>query len=192
MHDRPLLIQGRVLLFASFARIFFADLNSTSRVGPFAAPIVTVSLLALIYFYVALTFEESSRFRAPLLWFGTISFAALIRFHAPYEWVAVVWAAFAILLYAVGSSPRLTTFRDQSYFAALLVGARCGFDNFFQRGDWHFTSLRIATVVSASAFLYVLFVVTQATKQRRIRDHLAAQQQASPDTVPAGRFSSFW
>lgn len=192
LKDRPLLIQGRILLFASFARIFFADLNSTSRVGPFAAPVVTVSLLAIIYFYVALTFEDTSRFRAPLLWFGTIAFAALIRFQAPYEWVAVVWAAFAILLYFAGAFPKLVTFRDQSYFTALLVGVRCGFDNFYQRGPWHFTTLRIATVVSSAALLYVLFAAAQLTKKRRIQEYLASSAQAAPDYTPVGGLRRFW
>ena len=50
LREKPLLVQGYVLLLASFVRIFIADLNSTSRVGPFAAPVMTVTLLAAIYY----------------------------------------------------------------------------------------------------------------------------------------------
>jgi uncharacterized membrane protein len=165
--DRPLLVQSRILLLASFARIFFADLNSVATIGHFSARVVTVSLLAALYFYVALTSEESSRFHAILFWLGTISIVSLIRFQLSAEWVAVAWAALVVALYFVGGIRKLATFRDQSFGLALLVGVRCAFDNFYQIGRWHFTNTRIATVVAASALLYILFVVTQITKQTR-------------------------
>ena len=161
--DRPLLIQSRILLLASFARIFFADLNSVATIGHFSA-LSTVSLLATLYFYVALTSEETSRFRAILFWLGTISIVSLIRFQLSAEWVAVAWAALVVALYFAGSIRKLSAFRDQSFGLALLVGVRCAFDNFYQIGRWHFTNTRIATVVAASALLYILFVVTQITE----------------------------
>jgi uncharacterized membrane protein len=165
--DRPLLIQSRILLLASFARIFFADLNSVATIGHFSARVLTVSILSALYFYVALTSEEASRFRAILFWLGTISIVSLIRFQLPAEWVAVAWAAVVVVLYFAGGTGKLATFRDQSFGLALLVGVRCAFDNFYQIGRWHFTNTRIATVVATSALLYILFVVTQITKQTR-------------------------
>ena len=53
LREKPLLMQGRLVLVASFVRIFIADLNSVSRVGPVAAPVITVTLLAAIYYYAA-------------------------------------------------------------------------------------------------------------------------------------------
>jgi hypothetical protein len=161
------MIQSRILLLASFARIFFADLNSVATIGHFSARVVTVSLLAALYFYVALTSGESSRFRAILFWLGTIAVVSLIRFQLSAEWVAVAWAAIVVVLYFAGGIRKLATFRDQSFGLALLVGVRCAFDNFYQIGRWHFTNTRTATVVAASALFYVLFVVTQITKQTR-------------------------
>jgi hypothetical protein len=177
--DRPLLIQSRILLIASFARVFFADLNSVASIGHFSARVVTVSLLAALYFYVALTSEESSRFRAILFWLGTISIVSLIRFQVAAEWVAVAWAALVVALYFAGSARKLATLRDQSFGLALLVGVRCAFDNFFQIAKWHFTNTRIATVVAASALLYVLFVVTQLTKQARKDAALSESKDSS-------------
>jgi hypothetical protein len=177
--DRPLLIESRILLLASFARIFFADLNSVASIGHFSARVVTVSLLAALYFYVALTSEESSRFRAILFWLGTISIVSLIRFQVATEWVAVVWAALVVALYIAGGTQKLATFRDQSFGLALLVGVRCAFDNFFQIAKWHFTNTRIATVVAASALLYALFVVTQLTKQARRDAALSVSKDSS-------------
>jgi len=177
--DRPLLIQSRILLLASFARIFFADLNSIATIGHFSARVLTVSILAALYFYVALTSEQSSRFRAILFWLGTISIVSLIRFQLPAEWVAVAWAALVVVLYFAGSTRKLSTFRDQSFGLAFLVGIRCAFDNFYQIARWHFTNTRIATVVAASALLYILFVVTQITKQSR-KDSSLNDSSVSP------------
>ena len=191
--DRALLIESRVLLLASFARIFFADLNSVASIGHFSVRVVTVSLLAALYFYVALTSEESSRFRAILFWLGTISIVSLIRFQVAAEWVAVAWAALVVALYFAGGARKLATFRDQSLGLALLVGVRCAFDNFFQIAKWHFTNTRIATVVAASALLYVLFVVTQLTKQAR-KD--AAPSDSKDSTITGNRLvkslRKFW
>jgi hypothetical protein len=167
-------------LLASFARIFFADLNSTAAIGHFSARVVTVSLLTALYFYVALTSEQSSHFRAILFWLGTISIVSLIRFQISAEWVAVAWAALVVVLYFAGSTRKLATFRDQSFGLAFLVGIRCAFDNFYQIARWHFTNTRIATVVAASALLYILFVVTQITKQTR-KDSLQSDATVSPD-----------
>jgi len=93
LREKPLVTQGRLLLLASFVRIFIADLNSTSRVGRVAAPVITVTLLAAIYFYTAFSTQESPKVRAALFWFGTLSLAALSRFELRVEWVAVSWAA---------------------------------------------------------------------------------------------------
>jgi uncharacterized membrane protein len=166
LHEKPLLVQGRVLLIASFARIFVADLNSTSRVGVLTAPVITVTLLAASYYYAAFSTRDSPRFRAALLWFGTTSVAALLRFQLPAEWVAVSWAAMAVAAYALGRQWSLATFRNQCYVLTLFVGIRCAFDNFYQTSPWHFTNTRTATVVACSLFLYILFAVAQLSKTK--------------------------
>jgi predicted membrane protein DUF2339 len=191
--DRPLLIQSRILLLASFARIFFADLNSVATIGHLSARVLTVSILAALYFYAALTSEESSRFRAVLFWLGTIAVVSLIRFQLSAEWVAVAWAALVVVLYFAGGIRKLATFRDQSFGLALLVGVRCAFDNFYQIARWHFTNTRIATVVAASALLYILFVVTQLTKQsRKESDNGGAGNSPKPGNRLITALRRFW
>ncbi|MBI1738154.1 MAG: DUF2339 domain-containing protein, partial [Acidobacteria bacterium] len=49
--DRPLVAQGHTLLVLSFARICFADLNADKLLGIVSARLVTVALLAAIYYY---------------------------------------------------------------------------------------------------------------------------------------------
>jgi Predicted membrane protein (DUF2339) len=166
LREKPLLMQGRLVLLASFARIFIADLNSVSRVGPVAAPVITVTLVAAIYYYAAFRTQDSPAVRGTLLWFGTLSLAALLRFELPVEWVAVSWAAMAVGLYALARLLRNATFRQQCYAMTLLCGVRCAFDNFYQLSPWHFTDVRTATVAAAALLLYLLFAAAKLTRER--------------------------
>jgi len=174
LREKPLLVQGYLLLLASFVRIFIADLNSTSRVGPMAAPVITVTLLAAIYYYAAFSAQDSSRVRATFLWFGTLSLAALLRFESPVEWVAVLWACMAVVLYALSHYLQTTTFRDQCYAMTLLTAGRCAFDNFYQLSAWHFTNVRTVTVVACALLFYLLFAVVKLQKHHA--DTMDSQQ----------------
>lgn len=166
LREKPLLVEGRLLLLASFVRIFIADLNSTSRIGPLAAPLITVTLLAAIYYFAAFSAQSSPRARATLLWFGTLSLAALLRFELPVEWVAVLWAVMAVVLYALSRYLHTATFREQCYAMTLLAGVRCAFDNFYQLSPWRFTNVRTATVVACALLFYLLFVVVKLQKNQ--------------------------
>jgi hypothetical protein len=164
--DKALLWQGRALLVASFARIFFADLNSTSRLGALPVPEITVTILASIYYYCAFTSEDSPRIRSALLWMGTISIAALLRFEMPPEWVAVGWAAMAVVLYFASGALREETFRAQCYAMTLLAGIRCGFDDFYRVNPWRFTNVRTVTVTACALLVYVLFAAAKLAKRK--------------------------
>jgi uncharacterized membrane protein len=180
--DLPLRMQGYLLLGASFARIFVADLNSTAHLWIAPTPIVTVGLLAAIYYYTGSTSNDSRLIPQSLRWLGTAALVALFRFEFPAEWVAVSWAFLAIAFFLIGTWRRSTTFLAQCYVITLLVGVRCAFDNFYQIGRWHFTSVRTATVMAAALPLYVLFAITQASRVR------------NSDANPEGTLSmrAFW
>jgi hypothetical protein len=156
--DNALLLQGAAVLCLSFGRIFIADLNATDFFRHQPEAVFTVPLLAAMYYFVAYTMKEPVAFRVVTLWFGTISLAALIRFEADGPWVAVWWAAFAVVLYALG---RFVSdgFRFQAYALTILVALRCLVSNFELTRPWNGTTdLRVATVVAASILLYALFV----------------------------------
>jgi Predicted membrane protein (DUF2339) len=163
--DKALLWQGRALLAASFARIFVADLNSTSQLGALPVPVITVTILAAIYYFCAFTADGSPRMRSALLWMGTISIAALLRFEMSPEWVAVGWAAMAVVLYFASGALREETFRAQCYAMTLLAGVRCGFDNFYRVSPWRFTNVRTVTVTACALLLYVLFAAAKLAKR---------------------------
>lgn len=190
--DRPLVAQGHTLLVLSFARIFFADLNAERTLGVVSARLVTVTLLAAIYYFTGFTAEERTpRMRKVLLWFGTAALAALLRFELTAEWVAVSWAAVTVGLYAGGralaqaedaglkasaTGAIAATLRQQACVATLLVAVRCAFDNFYQTGPLWFTNARTVTVTLAAAMMYALLGVALWEKQKESAE--VAQQSA--------------
>jgi len=174
---RPLRLEAYAVLVASFARIFIADLNSTAYLGHVPTPIVTVGILAAIYYYVSFSVTDSPRIRAAFLWLGTISLAALFRFESPAAWVAVSWAALAVALYSLGRSLKSRTFLNQACLMTLAVGVRCTFDNLYQTGPWHFTTLRIATMVASAALLYALFAAAKLSPHALKPEHGRSTEQ---------------
>jgi Predicted membrane protein (DUF2339) len=178
LREKPLLMQARLVLLASFIRIFIADLNSVAHLGPVAVPVITVTLLAAMYYYATFRTQDSPAVKGTLLWFGTISLAVLLRFELPGEWVAVSWAAMAVGLYALSALVRNATFRHQCYAMTLLCGVRCAFDNFYQLSRWHFTNVRTATVVAAALLFYVLFVAAK-WKRKQVAVGEGAKSEAT-------------
>jgi hypothetical protein len=168
--------QGRLLLIAAFARIFFADLNAATRIGPVTSRTLTITVLAAIFYWAA-TKSGPTRWRASFLWFGTIAIAALARFELPISWVAVAWAILAAALYALGQRISQRALRLQCYTFTVLAAIRCAFDNFYQRGPWYFTNIRVATV-SAVAIIFLALAFTS----RRIKKTTPAVPADAPDS----------
>jgi hypothetical protein len=168
--------QGRLLLIAAFARIFFADLNAATRIGPVTSRTLTITVLAAIFYWAA-TKSGPTRWRASFLWFGTITIAALARFELPISWVAVAWAILAAALYALGQRISQRALRMQCYTFTVLTAIRCAFDNFYQRGPWYFTNIRVATV-SAVAIIFLALAFTS----RRIKLATPATPTDAPDS----------
>ncbi len=156
--DNALSLEGAAVLCLSFGRIFLADLNATDFFHHRPDAVFTVPLLAAIYYFVAYTMKTVPAFRVVALCFGTASLAALIRFEAASAWVAVWWAAFAVVLYALGRSVS-DAFRFQAYAMTLLVALRCMVANFALTRPWsEMMDLGVTTIVAASILLYALFV----------------------------------
>ena len=156
--------QGRLLLIAAFARIFFADLNAATHIGPLTSRTLTVTVLAAIFYWAA-SKSGPTLWRSTFLWFGAIGIAALARFELPLSWVAVAWALLAAALYALGQRWKLSTMRLQCYTFTVLTAVRCAFDNFYQRVPWHFTNVRIATVTAVSVIFLALAFVSRRIKE---------------------------
>ncbi len=174
IRDKPLVAQGYAVLALSFIRIFLADLNAEGPVGPFTSRLVSVTLLAAIFYFAAWTAgEEWRRMRVALYWFGSASLVALLRFELPLEWIAVGWAAMTVLLYWLGRGLKLAPLRYQSYLLALLVGLRCAFDNFYQKAPLWPRNVRTVTVVIAAVLLYAVLATTLMEKRKRLSATIA-------------------
>jgi hypothetical protein len=181
--DRAMNWQGHALLVLSFGRIFIADLNMVDTLlGGVSARLVTVTLLAAIYYYTAFSAEEKERMRTALFWFGSIAVAAVLRFELAPAWVAVAWAGLAVVLFIAGRMLRLKTLAHQAYVLTAAIAARCAFDDFLQ------AETRTMTVVSASLLLYVLLGVTLVEKRQRA----LAAEEAGKQPAAAGKALARW
>ena len=176
--------QARLLLIAAFARIFFADLNAATHIGPVTSRTLTITVLAAIFYWAA-TKSGPSRWRATFLWFGTIAIAALARFELPISWVAVAWAILAAALYALGQRISLRALRIQCYTFTVLTAIRCAFDNFYQRGPWYFINIRVASV-SAIAIIFLALAFTS----RRIKLKTVAAPGDANSAKPESAYSN--
>jgi hypothetical protein len=169
--DWALVAQGHTLLVLSFARIFFADLNTEKSLWFVSARLVTVTMLAAIYYYTGYTAEaRTPRMRTALMWFGTTALLAMLRFELIAEWVAVAWAVLAVTLYFAGRKLELPMLNHQAYVVTLLVGVRCAFDNFYQTGPLWFTNTRTVTVTLAAAMMYALLTLALIEKRKAAKD----------------------
>lgn len=167
--DKPLVAQGYAVLALSFIRIFFADLNADGAVGPFTSRLVSVTLLAVIFYFAAWTAgDDWRRMRVALYWFGSTAVLALLRFELPLEWIAVGWAATTALFYWLGRGLRLEHLRYQSYLLAVLVGLRCAFDNFYQKAPMWPRNVRTVTVVIAAVLLYAVLATALIEKRKQL------------------------
>ena len=136
-------LQGYGALLASFARIFFVNLNASGNPGEISARFYTVVPLAIAFFYAygrlhdaaGDLLEPERRYRAANLccWFGTITLAALMRFELPADWVAAAWAALAAILLAVTWRTGRSVFLHQALLVGAGVLARTVMHNFYQR-----------------------------------------------------------
>jgi uncharacterized membrane protein len=141
--SRALRLQGYVAFLASFARIFFVNLNASGLPGEVSPRFYTIVPLALAYFYAywRLSAEDSviSALERKLKaadfcsYLGTITIASLMRFELEADWVAAAWAALAVVLLAIAWRAERRVFLHQSLLLVFGTGFRVSLHNFYQR-----------------------------------------------------------
>lgn len=177
--DRALRAQGYTLLALSFVRLCIADLNMGAAEG-ISPRLVTVTLLAAIYYYSAFTADkELTRLPAVLLWLGTSGLVALLRFELAEHWVSVAWATATVALFFLGRWLRRDAFVYQAYLLTLLVAMRAAFDDFDQ------ADTRMKTVVAVSVLFYLLLGTSLFEKKRRLAAGAAAITSDRPRWLEA-------
>ncbi len=136
-------LQGYTAFAASFARIFFVNLNAPGNPGEISPRFYTVVPLALAFFYAyerllgaagVLTESERKYGAADFCcWLGTITLASLMRFELGADWVATAWAALAFGLLAVAWRSGRRVFLHQALLVGVGVLTRTVLHNFYQR-----------------------------------------------------------
>jgi hypothetical protein len=149
---RQFRLQSYVALFASFVRIFFANL-AVGEPGQFWGPrTYTILPLVLIYFFVYAQFttrpsgtgearDGNFSIGALLATLGTATVVALLYFQFPLEWVVTSWAAVVVVLFAIAFFLDRDVFLYQALLLTMLVLARGMVHNlfgagYFTDGDW--------------------------------------------------------
>jgi len=198
--------QAYVALAASFARIFFANLNASGEPGEFLSPrLYTVLTLALIFFFVYAQLPEGGttkereegterdhrlRFDALVACLGTASVVALFYFQFSPEWVVASWAAVGLVLFALALWMDRAIFLFQSVAMTLLVVERGLAHNLYGSGylhehDWQgryvVLSTATALLLASLAFAFPLReryrVQSQERGWRRVLQALAGRPE---------------
>lgn len=136
-------LQSYVALAASFARIFFVNLNAAGQPGEISPRFYTVVPIALAFFYAYWRLDQASadlseaerRFRLAEIccWMGTITVASMMRFELEADWVAAAWAALAFALLAIAWRSGQKAFLYQGLLVVAGVLFRTVLHNFYER-----------------------------------------------------------
>ena len=138
-HSLHLRLQAYTALAASFARIFFANLNAVGPLGQISPRIYTTAPLALAFYYVygRLIDHDGAERKFKIAevhgFFGTITLAALMRFELDADLVVVAWAALALLLIAITWKTGRRIFLHQGLLLAAGVLVRGFLHNLYER-----------------------------------------------------------
>ncbi len=181
--SRALRLQGYVAFLASFARIFFVNLNASGFPGEVSPRVYTVVPLVFAYFYaywrLSETQDELTRLERKLRaaeicsYLGTISIAALMRFELEADWVAAAWAALAFVLLAVAWRSSRRVFLHQSLLLAFGVGFRASLHNFYQRSYFP-APFWDSRLVCVGAAIVLLFAALPVAMRLRVKEDIEA------------------
>jgi hypothetical protein len=170
--------QAWVLLAASFARIFFVNLNAAGT-GQWLSPRnYTVVPLVAVYFWAYERLRESRDSRAERIatnlacCFGTVALAALIYFEARPEWVVIGWAALVFVLLAVTLWLGRRIFLLQGLVLAVAVFVRALLFNLTASVMLHvaFWEKRWVTIGLAAAILFLALPLAFRLRRRETVD----------------------
>jgi hypothetical protein len=89
-------------------------------------------------------------------WAATGLLSVLAWHESPQPWLAVVWAAFALVLALADRWFQIEELPWQAHLLAAMTVARCLMFNLEETGKWHGVDLRLLTVGAVIAALYVL------------------------------------
>jgi hypothetical protein len=176
--------QAYVALFASFVRIFFANLTLGEPGHFWNLRAYTILPLVPIYFFVyaqssaepsmeSASHERTFSVSALLATLGTATIVALFYFQFSIEWVVVSWAAVVLTLFAAAFLLDRDIFLYQGLLLTLLVFSRGMAHNlfgagYFAGGDWKGRFFILGTAITLLlASLVFAFPLRERYRTRR-------------------------
>ena len=170
-------LQGYVALSASFARIFFVNLNASGAPGEISPRFYTIVPIALALFYAygrLINLQEDlvsreRRLRAGNLccWLGTITFASLMRFEIEADWVAAAWAALAFALILIAWRSKKKVFLHQALLVTAGILFRTVLHNFYARSYFPAPRWESRWITVGAAIALLLAALPVAFQVRR-------------------------
>lgn len=135
-------LQSYLTLAASFARIFYVNINAAGKAGEISPRVWSMVFLAAVFFYgyarlAAATGEFLKRDRSIesssiFCYFGGITIAALMRVELDPPWVAAAWSAMVVVLLALAWRLHRRIFLEQGLILSLAVLYRTVLFNFYE------------------------------------------------------------
>jgi len=157
--------QGGIGLCASFARIFFVNLNAIGEPGRPSPRVYSILPLALIYLYIywrTLAREEAfgaSRWKqlSPMLFssMGVAAIAFLIRFEVSPPYVVVFWAALAPILLATALWTMQSVFLYQAIVLAVSTTVRAMMYNLATPSYFAVNDIRARTIGAVIGLFFI-------------------------------------
>ena len=175
-------LQAYLFLAASFARIFFVNLNADGVPGEISPRFYSVVPIALAFFYSYGRLHSEGRELTPLerkirasalcCWLGTITVASLMRFELEADWVAAAWASLVLALMLIAWRSRRKEFLYQALVVAAGVLFRTVLHNFYERSYFPapFWESRWVTVGATVALLLACLPVAFQLRRRESSD----------------------
>jgi uncharacterized membrane protein len=153
-------MQAYVLFLASFARIFFVNVNANGGPGEHSPRFYTMLPVMLAFLYGYWRLRESESLSIDRDWktaetccyLGVITLVALMRFELAPDWVAAAWASLVLALMAVAWRSGQRIFLHQALLIGVALGFRTSLHNLYERSyfpapPWESRMITVGAVV---------------------------------------------
>ncbi len=151
----PLIQQGHVLCTLSFVRLVFANLTTEEAIHGFPISVLTVSLLAILYYALYFRLQGENGQPTPqgkfYSYLAGISLVCILRFQADPSWVAALWAWLAVMFLAAREVRGDSVFGVQAGLLTLAAIIRVVFNNLYLTGQYEYFSQATATALPVLA-----------------------------------------
>jgi hypothetical protein len=167
--------QAHIMAIVAVLRVLLVNLATEEKFHGLSLRLVTtvivITILYVLSRLIPLAEELRTRgFHYAYTWVATGLLTLLAWYESPTPWLAVIWAAFALTIVAVGRRFQLKELPWQGHVLAVLTVMRSLTVNIYTTDKFHGLSLRLVTMVIVIAILYALSRVAEMSEDLRRRE----------------------